>query len=119
LHALYHARSSAKKWGGRPEDYLAIHQWFDESKAWLADVRHRAARHHTEGIFLAERIFGTAITNSAGRTVPVRYVGEQHVKEDLGWIPSVVDWLTAIQMQPWMLRTGVPRAAERALRDAR
>jgi hypothetical protein len=25
--------------------------------------------------------------------VPVRYVGEQHVKEDLGRIPTAQDWL--------------------------
>ena len=45
------------------------------------------------------------LENSEGRTVPVRSVGEQHVKDDLGWIPSVKDWLENIQMQPWMGRT--------------
>ena len=53
-HPLKHAQSSARKFGGRAEDYLPIHNWFDESKAFLADFRHRALRHHTEGIFLAE-----------------------------------------------------------------
>lgn len=28
-HPFHHALSSARKWGGRPEDYLAIHNWFD------------------------------------------------------------------------------------------
>ena len=79
-HPLIHAQRSAKKFGGEPEDDLAIHAWFDESKAFFGDFRHRALRHHTEGIFLAERIFGVAITNSSGTTVPVRYIGEQHVK---------------------------------------
>jgi hypothetical protein len=60
-HPLVHAQSSAKKFGGKPEDYLAIHNWFDESKAYFADFRHRALRHHAEGIFLAERIFGVSI----------------------------------------------------------
>jgi hypothetical protein len=87
-HPFEHARSSAKKFGGRPDDYLAIHNWFDESKAFFADFRHRALRHHTEGIFLAERIFGVAVVNSDGKQVPVRYIGEQHVKEDLGRIPQ-------------------------------
>jgi hypothetical protein len=32
-HPLRHAESSARKFGGKPEDYLAIHNWFDESKA--------------------------------------------------------------------------------------
>jgi uncharacterized protein DUF6915 len=101
-HPLTHAMSSARKFGGRPEDYLAVHTWFDESKSFFADFRHRALRHHTEGIFLAERIFGVAISNSEGRTVPVRYLGEHHVKEDLGRIPTVQDWLAQIQPQRWM-----------------
>ena len=101
-HPLEHARSSAKKFGGKPEDYLAIHNWFDESKKFFADFRHRALRHHTEGIFLAERIFGVAVLNSDGQQVPVRYIGEQHVKEDLGRIPTAQDWLSEIRAQRWM-----------------
>jgi len=31
-HPLKHAQSSAKKFGGQAEDYLAVHNWFDESK---------------------------------------------------------------------------------------
>jgi hypothetical protein len=51
---------------------------------------------------LAERIFGVTIRNSQGNDVPVRYIGEQHVREDLGCIPSFQDWAAAIRMQPWM-----------------
>jgi hypothetical protein len=101
-HPLRHARNSARKFGGKAKDYLAIHNWFDESKAFLADFRHRALRHHTEGIFLAEKLFGVAIVNSDGNDVPVRYVGEQHVKEDLGRIPTAQDWLLQIRPQRWM-----------------
>ncbi len=101
-HPIKHAESSAKKFGGRAEDYIAIHNWFDESKAFLPDFRHRALRHHAEGIFLCERLFGITMTNSEGRQVPVRYIGEQHVKEDLGRIPTVQDWLTQIKPQRWM-----------------
>ena len=70
-HPYHHALSSVRKWGGRPEDYMALHSWFDESKAHLADFRHRALRHHSEGIFLAERIFGETIQITGGRRVPV------------------------------------------------
>jgi len=101
-HPLFHSRSSARKYGGIPSDYQAIHDWFDESKAFLADVRHRALRHHAEGIFLCEKIFGTSIVNSDGREVPVRFIGEQHVLEDLGRIPAASDWLREITLQPWM-----------------
>lgn len=101
-HPLKHAESSAKRFGGKPEDYLPIHDWFDETKAFLADFRHRALRHHAEGIFLCEQIFGVSITNSDGKEIPVRYIGEQHVKEDLGRIPTAQDWLTHIKLERWM-----------------
>jgi len=74
----------------------------DESKAFLGDFRYRALRHHAEGIFLAEKLFGVAIVNSDGNQVPVRYVGEQHVREDLGRIPTAQDWLLQIKPQRWM-----------------
>jgi len=101
-HPIEHARNSAKKFGGKPEDYLAIHRWFDESKAFFADFRHRALRHHTEGVFLCEQIFGITITNSDAKQVPVRYIGEQHLKEDLGRVPTAQDWLSQIKPARWM-----------------
>lgn len=101
-HPLHHAQSSARKYGGKAEDYLAIHSWFDESKQMMADFRHRALRHHAEGIFMAERLFGVSIKNSDGKEIPVRFIGEQHVREDLGFIPSMQDWFCNIQSKPWM-----------------
>ena len=103
-HPYHHALSSMKKWGGTVEDYLAIHSWFDASKAFLADFRHRALRHHAEEIFWAEEVFGPTTTNSAGKVVPVRWIGEQHVKEDLGWIPTLQDWFKHLRVQPWMAK---------------
>lgn len=103
-HSYFHASITAKKWGGVPEDYQAIHDWFDGSKAILADMRHRALRHHAEGIFMAEQVFGVTMTNSAWRTVPVRLIGEQHVLDDLGHIPSFADWARAIVPARWMVR---------------
>lgn len=101
-HSYHHAVSSARKWGGTPDDYIALHTWFDSSKEIVADFRHRALRHHCEGIFLAERLFGVTITLSTGRIVPVRLIGEQHVVEDLGRIPSFADWVRCIRPEPWM-----------------
>jgi hypothetical protein len=74
-HCYHHALSSVKKWGGTADDYLPLHQWFDESKAIIADFRHRALRHHAEGIFMLERFFGATITISTGRVVPVPRAG--------------------------------------------
>ena len=57
---------------------------------------------------MLESIFGVTIINSAGREVPVRLIGEQHVMEDLGTIPSFADWARLIEPQAWMMR-GQPK----------
>lgn len=60
-----HAKNSAKKFGGVPEDYQAIHDFFDSSKSCMADMRHRAVLHSLEDIL--ESTFGpdAEITASA------------------------------------------------------
>lgn len=97
-----HAVSSAKQFGGTPEDYLEIHNFMDSSKAHIADGRHRAILHSSFGIFITERVFGVVIENSDGRKVSVRDIGEQHVLEDLGTIPTVADWLKDLPIKSWM-----------------
>ena len=52
-HPLHHAESSARKFGGVPSDYQAVHDWFDASKEHLALFTHRAMRHHAQGLFEA------------------------------------------------------------------
>jgi hypothetical protein len=115
MHPHDHAITSARIFGGKPGDYIALHDWFDATKEQFTDFRHRALRHHSQGIFEAERVFGPTITNSDGRTVYVRYVGEQHVKEDCGGkIPTVADWFRNIKPEGWMSRgypelTAIPK----------
>lgn len=104
-HPYHHALSSVKKWGGTVDDYLACHEFFDASKLILADFRHRALRHHAEGVFLLEQVHGKTLTLSTGRVIPTRWVGEQHLREDLGFIPSFADWARSIRAEPWMGRT--------------
>ena len=55
---------------------------------------------------MLEEIFSTTLTLSTGRVLPVRFIGEQHVLEDLGRIPTVQDWLGKIQPESWMLGRG-------------
>lgn len=124
---IFHARSSAKKFGGKPDDYQKLHDWFDHTKSAHATVRHRAILHSAFGIFLAEQVFGLMLTNSDGKEVCVRDIAEQHVIEDLGFIPSLDDWLNSMTVEPWMagaLKGKAPPmrnrelAARRALRIA-
>lgn len=98
-----HARSSASKFGGVAEDYIEIHNFMDSTKAALPDSRHRAILHNSFGIFLAEKVFGVTITNSEGRKVSVRDVAEQHVIEDMGFIPTIEKWFENMAIEPWMI----------------
>ena len=85
-HPLFHAQSSVRRFGGKVEDYQPIHDWLDGTKEMFADFRHRALRHHSHGVFEAERLFGASIRNSSGALVPTRYIAERHIKEDCGGI---------------------------------
>ena len=108
---IVHARSSAKRFGGKPEDYLEIHNFLDSSKAVFPDNRHRALTHNAWFLSVVlERIFGVTIVNSAGTEVAVRDIGEQHVLEDYGgrFIPSAQDFLQNITYEPWMNGHGEP-----------
>lgn len=119
-HPYHHALSSVHKWGGTVEDYIKIHNWFDQTKGYIPDGRHRAILHHSLGIMLCEQVFGNTITitnqqkkdgsengNSYGgwitKTIPVRWVAEQHVLEDMGKIPTPNDFWELMPLQHWMI----------------
>lgn len=106
MNSFHHARISAKRHGGLPEDYQELHTFIDSSKACLGDVRHRALLHSTWGVFLCERLFGATITNAEGRATPVRLLAEEHILDDLGFIPTVEHWLGEMPVQIWMGGTG-------------
>ncbi len=99
-----HAISSAKKFGGKPEDYLDIHQLMDSSKGAIADNRHRALTHNSWFLSnILEKIFGVTRVNSDNKTYSVRDIGEQHCLEDYaGVIPTAQDFLQNMEFQDWM-----------------
>jgi len=101
-----HAESTAAKQGGSPEDYIALHDWFDETKQYTGDWTHRAMRHHAAGIQWAIQEFGHTIINGEGKRVPVKTIAEQHVMEDCGFIPTISDWMSPASHSPdaWMLK---------------
>lgn len=100
-----HAKISAKKFGGSPECYLDIHNFIDSSKACMPDVRHRAILHSAFGCYLVEQMYGVTRTNSDGKEYSPRDVAEEHIKEDLGFIPTVEQYLNNMTVQPWMSGT--------------
>lgn len=105
MNSYYHAVISAKKHGGVPEDYQPLHDFIDSSKATMADARHRAILHSTFGIFVTEKVFGHTITNSEGKEIPTRLLAEEHIHDDLGFIPTPEHYLGEMPCKMWMSGT--------------
>ncbi len=135
MKPFIHAKTSARKYGGNPGDYIELHNFFDSTKQAIASMAHRAILHNAWGIFLAEKLFGYPfekiqvlaqkhnwseeevkdimslidlsrtgsspnIMNSDGKQVSVRDVGEDHVLEDVGKIPSLSECLKDLPISP-------------------
>jgi hypothetical protein len=97
-----HAKNSANKYGGVWEDYIKIHNFFDETKEHVPEMVHRIFLHNSFGIGLCEKLFGTTITNSEGRVIAVKSIAEDHVLEDIGWIPTLHECAEHIERTDWM-----------------
>ncbi len=100
-----HAQSSAKRYGGKPEDYLDIHDLMDSSKGAFPDNRHRALTHNSWFIStIIEKVFGHVRTNSDGKSYSTRQIAEEHILEDFRqkFIPTAADYLQEMEIKDWM-----------------
>lgn len=100
-----HGRIHAKKYGGLPDDYADIDDFIDSSKITFPDIRHRAILHSSFGCYIVEQMFGRVRTNSAGITYSPRDVAEDHIIQDLGFIPTPENYLKNMTAVPWMSGT--------------
>jgi hypothetical protein len=108
-HAYYHAKSSARKFGGVYSDYMELHEFMDSTKSHIPDNRHRLVLHNSWGIFFVERIFGAVWTReSDGKQVPTRAILEQHVLEDLRCIPTLEQCFANVPVEGWQFRKALP-----------
>ncbi len=112
-----HAISSAKKFGGKMEDYIDIHAKMDCSKGYFPDNRHRALTHTMFWILeVMVPLFGQTRTNSDGKIYSVKDVCEQHVLEDYRhkFIPTPQDFIQHMEIKDWMQngKSGLPTSAE-------
>lgn len=116
-----HAESSARKFGGVPEDYLDIHLFLDSSKASFADNRHRAMTHNAWFVHdVIPLVFGHTRPNSDGTRYSTVDVAEQHVAEDFGgYIPSPADFLSCMEMHDWMNNGGGGPPSQRKVAEWR
>lgn len=100
-----HSKSSVKRWGGKMEDYLKIHEKMDCQKGYMPCARGRALTHTSFWVMeVMVPLFGRFITNSDGREVPVKDICFQHINEDYRnkFIPTAQDFIENMTLQPWM-----------------
>lgn len=99
MNAMQHARISAKRWGGEPEDYYELHAFIDSTKSLCSDARHRIL-HTLWGInSVVIPIFGHSVQNSAGKSIDIKDLCERdHLLVDYQqrFIPTLSDFVHAI-----------------------
>lgn len=118
------AKGLAARWGGTPDDYLALIEFFDKPREFAPDNPDAAdlITHNTFGIFLAEELLGTTIvlsaqTNSINQPqfISTRSAAEDLVYARIGSIPPAGNMAARTKLKLWMCGTEV-RAALRQRR---
>ena len=66
MKPLQHARITAHRYGGKWQDWIAIHDWIERSKAIFPSMQHRVLLHSDFGEWLAVRIHSEAIESEDG-----------------------------------------------------
>lgn len=118
---IIHSESSVKRWGGKLEDYLPLHEKMDCSKAWISDNRHRVLTHTMFWIKeVMVPIFGSYITLENGKKVSVKDICEQHILEDfkMKFIPTPQDFIQEMEFKKWMQNgNGVCPSAQKLYKE--
>ena len=102
---LIHSRSSVKRWGGKVEDYLAIHELLDSPKATMNNNTSRMLTHNTWFAYtIIPKIFGYNIINSDGKSIDTVDIAMLHIAEDFRhkFIPTPQDYLKHMSVEAWM-----------------
>lgn len=101
---MIHSKSSVKRWGGKVEDYLPIHELLDSAKATMNNNSARVLTHNTWFVYtIIPRVFGYNITNADGRSVDTIDIAMLHISEDFRHkgIPTAQDYLENVVVQAW------------------
>ena len=112
MKPLQHARITAHRYGGEWQDWIAIHDWIDRSKAIFPSMQHRMFLHSDFGEWLAVRIHGEAIRAEDGTVISTRDLFRDHQVEDLGRVVTLAEWLREIDADYWTRRRKPPRQLE-------
>jgi hypothetical protein len=101
---LIHSKSSVKRWGGKVEVYLPLHELIDSPKATMNNNSVRVLTHNTWFAYqIMPKIFGYNIINSDGKSVDVVDISMLHIAEDfrMKFVPTPQDYLQHLQVQAW------------------
>lgn len=105
MNPLIHSKSSVKRWGGKVEDYLPIHELLDSPKATMNNNSSRLLTHNTWFAYtIIPKIFGYNIINSEGKSVDTVDIAMLHIAEDfkMRFVPTPQDYLKHLEVQAWM-----------------
>lgn len=103
MNPIQHARFSARRRGGVPEDYVAVHALIDSTKMLCSDNRHRILHTFWAVQEIVIPIFGHTLRNSAGREVDIKDLCEKdHLLPDFQnrFIPTLGDFVAAMDDLP-------------------
>jgi Domain of unknown function (DUF6915) len=117
MKPLQHARITGRRYGGEWQDWIAIHDWIDRSKAIFPSMQHRMFLHSDFGEWLTVKIHGEAIEAKDGTVIPTCDLFRDHQVEDLGRVVTLAEWLREIDADYWTRRRKPPRYLEQ-IREA-
>src|SRR5215468_2722902 len=112
MKPLQHARITGRRYGGEWQDWIAIHDWIDRSKAIFPSMQHRMFLHSDFGEWLTVKIHGEAIEAKDGTVIPTCDLFRDHQVEDLGRVVTLAEWLREISADYWTRRRKPPRQLE-------
>lgn len=99
------SETSAKIFGGVPDDYIAIHELMDKLIHEKNDVKYGIIFHSAFGCHkIIPAIFGHEIQNSNGKWVSTQEIAEYHILMDFNmkFIPTYQDWIENVEIKNWM-----------------
>jgi hypothetical protein len=103
MNPIQHARLSARRRGGVPDDYVAVHALIDSTKMLCSDNRHRILHTFWAVQEVVIPVFGHTLHNSDGREVDIKDLCEKdHLLPDFQhrFIPTLGDFVAAMDDIP-------------------
>ncbi len=117
MKPLQHALITAHRYGGRWQDWIAIHDWIDRSKALYPSMQHRMFLHSDFGEWLTVRIRGESIKAEGGTIIPTHTLFQDHQLEDVGRLITLSEWLREANTSYWTQRRKPPQRLEPVRED--